>query len=50
MKFAPATCRSHAVTGSAVCHRIFARLDALNGVWGDEYLYAMLGSEWSVAR
>ena len=57
------------------CHRIFARLDALNagsvgvverlglrreahliqndrfnGVWGDEYIYAMLGSEWSVAR
>ena len=57
------------------CHRIFARLDALNagsvgvverlglrreahliqndrfnGVWGDEYIYAMLGSEWRVAR
>lgn len=57
------------------CHRIFARLDALNagsvgvverlglrreahllqndrfeGVWGDEYIYAMLASEWNVAR
>jgi len=57
------------------CHRIFARLDALNagsvgvverlglrreahliqndrfnGVWGDEYIYALLGSEWNVAR
>jgi len=57
------------------CHRIFARLDALNagsvgvverlglrreahlvqndrfdGVWGDEYIYAMLASEWQSRR
>lgn len=57
------------------CHRIFARLDALNtgsvgvverlglrreahliqndrfeGVWGDEYIYAMLQHEWQAAR
>ncbi|MEG1768408.1 MAG: GNAT family protein [Comamonas sp.] len=57
------------------CHRIFARLDALNagsvgvverlglrreahliqndrfeGFWGDEYIYAMLASEWQSRR